>query len=154
MCQSFIQSPQPLPLQNSSDGVSVLVSKLTYQSPFHDMMQNLWFFIKNGRDETDNPLFSIHFFLEDFLTSSQRCHGTNFYIDKLAPSQNMIEICFDLMARFLRQNICTLDDPMVLTRGSKTETTVLVSIFQLFCRTCVGTGCSILRHSLMASAAA
>ena len=116
MCQSFIQSRQPLPLQSSesSDGVSDLVSELTYQSPF--MMRSLGFFIENGRDGTDNPLFSIHPCLEDFLTSSQRCHGTNFYVDRFAPSLslNMVETYFNLMARLLRQNICTLDDPMVL----------------------------------------
>ena len=113
MCQRFIQSPQPLPLQNSPDRISVLVSELTHQSSFLDMMQNLGFFIENGRNG-DDPLFSVHPCLEDFLTSSRRCHGTDFYIDRLAPPQNMLEICFDSMARLLRQNICALDDPMVL----------------------------------------
>ena len=115
MCQSLIRSPQPLPPQSLPD-VSALVSKSTYhwQSPFLDMMQSLGFFIENGRDGTDNPLFSIHPCLEDFLTSSRRCHGTDFYVDRLAPSLSMVEICFDSMARLLKQNICTLDDPMVL----------------------------------------
>ena len=123
MYQSLIRSPQPLPLKSSEspDGVLVLVSghessKSTYQSPFLNLMQNLGFFIENGRDGKDNPLFSIHPCLEDFLTSSRRCHGTNFnfYVDRLAPPLSMVEICFDLMERLLRQNICTLDDPMVL----------------------------------------
>ena len=112
MYQNLIQSPKPLPLQSSPDGVS----ELTYQSqaPFLNMMQNLGFLIENGRDGTDNPLFGIHPCLEDFLTSSRRCHGTDFYVDRLAPSLSMVEICFDLMARFLRRNILTLDDPMAL----------------------------------------
>ena len=117
MCQNLIRSPKPLPLQPSpaaTDGVSVLVSKSTHQSPFLNVMQNLGFLIENGRDGTDNPLFGIHPCLEDFLTSSRRCHGTDFYIDRLAPSLSMVEICFDSMARLLRQNICTLDDPMAL----------------------------------------
>ena len=116
MCQSLMQSPQPLPLHSSLDGVSVFASESTYQSLFLNMMQNLGFLVENGRDGIDNPLFSIHPCLEDFLTSSRRCHGTNFYVDRLqiAPSLNMPEICFDWMARFLRQNICSLDDPMVL----------------------------------------
>ena len=94
MCQRFIQSPQPLPLQSSPDEVSVLVSESAYpnQPPILDMMQNLGFFIENGRDGTDNPLFSIHPCLEDFLTSSRRCHGTDFYVGRLAPSQNMVKI--------------------------------------------------------------
>ena len=116
MCQRFIQSPQSLPLQSAPDGVSaVLVSASTYQSPILSMMQNLGFFIENNRDGTDSSLFSIPPCLEDFLTSSQRCYGTNFYVlGKVAPSLNMIEICFDTMTRLLRQNICTLDDPTVL----------------------------------------
>ena len=117
MCQSLIRSPQPLPLQSSEslNEVSVLVNESTYQSPFLSMMQNLGFFIENGRNGMDNPLFGIHPCLEDFLTSSRRCHGTDFYVlDGLAPSLSMVEICFDSMARLLRQNICNLDDPMVL----------------------------------------
>ena len=114
--QNLIQSPKPLPLQSSSspDGVSVLVSESTLQSPFFNMMQNLGFLTENGRDGTDNPLFGIHPCLEDFLTSSRRCHGTDFYVDRLAPSLSMVEICFDSMARLLRKNICSLDDPMAL----------------------------------------
>ena len=69
------------------------------------------FLIENGRDGTDNPLFGIHPCLEDFLTSSRRCHGTDFYVDGLVPS---VEFCFDSMARLLKQNICNLDDPMAL----------------------------------------
>ena len=105
MCQyqNLIRSPKPLPL-----------SETTYQSPVLNLMQNMGFLIENGRDETDNPLFGIHPCLEDFLTSSRRCHGTNFYVDRLAPSLSMVEISFDLMAKLLRQNICTLDDPMAL----------------------------------------
>ena len=114
MCQRFIQSPQPLPLQSSPNGVSALVSESTHQSAFLNMMQNLGFIIENSRDGTNNPLFSIHPCLEDFLTSSRRCHGTDFYVDRHAPSMSMVEICFDLMARLLRQIICTLDDPMAL----------------------------------------
>ena len=116
ICQNLIRSPRPLPLQSSPDGVSVLVSETTYQSPFLNMMQNLGFLIENGRDGKDNLLFSIHPCLEDFLTSSRRCHGTDFYVDRLAsaPSPSMVEICFDSMARLLRQNIFTLDDPMAL----------------------------------------
>ena len=115
-CQSLIRSPKPLPLQSSPvrvtpDGVSVLVSELAYQSTFLNMMQNLGFLIENGRDGTDNPLFGIHPCLEDFLTSSRRCHGTGFYVDRLLPS---VEFCFDSMARLLRQNICNFDDPMAL----------------------------------------
>ena len=113
MCQSLIRSPQPLPLQSSPDGMA-LVSESTYQAPFLNMMQNLGFLIENGRDGTDKPLFGIHPCLEDFLTSSRRCLRTDFYVDRLAPSLSMVEICFDVMARFLRQNICALDDPMAL----------------------------------------
>ena len=108
MCQNLIRSQKPLPLQSSPDGIS------TYQSFFLNVMQNLRFLIENGRDGTDNPLFGIHPCLEDFLTSSRRCYGTDFYVDRLAPSLSMVEICFDSMARLLRQNICILDDPMAL----------------------------------------
>ena len=74
MCQNLIRSPKPLPLQSSPDGVSVLVSESTYQSFFLNVMRNLGFLIENGRDGTNNPLFGIHPCLEDFLTSSRRCH--------------------------------------------------------------------------------
>ena len=52
--------------------------------------------------------------LEDFLTNSRRCHG--FYVGMLVPSLTMVDICFDSMARLLRQNICNLqvDDKMAL----------------------------------------
>ena len=43
--------------------------------------------------------------LKIFLTGSRRCHGTDFYVDRLAPSLSMVEISFDLMERLLRQNI-------------------------------------------------
>ena len=113
MCQSLIQSPQLLPLHSSPDGVSVLVSESLFLNMMQ-MMQNMGLLVKNGRDGTDGALFSIHPYLEDFLTSSRRCHGTDFYVGRVAPSLNMVEICFDSMARFLRQNICALDDPMAL----------------------------------------
>ena len=115
-CENLIRSPKPLPLHCSPNGVSVLVSESIYhwQSPFLNMMQNLGFIIENGRDGSDNPLYGIHPCLEDFLTSSRRCHGTDFYVDRLVPSLRMVEICFDSMARLLRQNILTLDDPMAL----------------------------------------
>ena len=116
MCQSLMQSPKPLPLQSSPDGVSVLVSESIHQSPFLNVMRNLGFLIENDRGGTDNPLFGIHPCLEDFLTNSRRSRGTDFYLDRLAsaPSLSMVEICFDLMARLLRQNICTLNDSMAL----------------------------------------
>ena len=113
ICQSLIRSPQSLPLQSSPNGVSESTYD-TYHSPLLSMMQNLGFLIKNCRDGTDNPLFSIHPCLEDFLTSSRRCHRTDFYIDRLAPPLSMVEICFYSMAKLLRQNICALDDPKVL----------------------------------------
>ena len=115
ICQSFIRSSTPSPLQ--SPPPSVLVSNSTY---FLSMMQGLGFLVETGRDGTDNPLFSIHPSLEDYLTSSRRCYGTDFYVDRLAPAPSltwtMAEICFDLMAESLRQNICRLDDTMVLNR--------------------------------------
>ena len=107
------RSSKPLPLQNLPSSVSV--SNPTY---FLSMMQGLGFLIENGRDGTDNLLFSIHLSLEDFLTSSRKCHGTDFYVDRLSPTPSltwtMMEICFDSMAKGLRQNICRLDDTMVL----------------------------------------
>ena len=113
ICRSFIRSSKPLPLQNLPPSVSV--SNATY---FLSMMQGLGFLIENGRDGTGTPLFSIHLSLEDFLTSSRKCHGTDFYVDRLSPAPsltwNMVEIYFDWMAKWLRQNICRLDDTMVL----------------------------------------
>ena len=115
MCQSLIQLPQPVPLQSSPVGISlVLASEPAYPYLFLNMMQKLGFLIENGRDGMGGPLYSIHPCLEDFLTNSRRCHGTNFYVDRHAPSPNMVEICFEIMARLLKQNICTLDDPMML----------------------------------------
>jgi NACHT domain len=115
ICQTLIRSPKPLPLQDLSSDVSLTVSHSTYLSPIVSMAQT--FFIENGRDERDNPLFTIHPSLEDFLTSSRRCHGTNLYVDRFdptTPSLTMVEICFDSMERGLRRNICRLDDIMAL----------------------------------------
>ena len=116
MCGALIRSSKPLPLQDLPPKVSVPVpeSESTYQSPILNMMEGMKFIIETGRDGTDNPLFSIHPSLEDFLTSSRRCHGTDFYVDRLVPSLTMVDICFDSMARWLRQNICNLDDTMAL----------------------------------------
>jgi hypothetical protein len=74
------------------------------------------FLIENGKDQSNNPLFIIHPSLEDFLTSSRKCHGTTLYIDRLDPnpSLTMVEICFDSMESGLRRNICRLDDIMAL----------------------------------------
>ena len=118
MCGNLIRSSKPLPLQDLPPKVSVTVSEieseLTYQSPILNMMESLKFIIETGRDGTGNRLFSIHPSLEDFLTDSRRCHG--FYVDMLVPSLTMVDICFDSMARLLRQNICNLqvDDKMAL----------------------------------------
>ena len=118
ICGTLIRSLKPLPLQDLPPKVSVMisesVSESTYQSPILRMMESLKFIIENGRDRRDNPLFSIHPSLEDFLTSSRRCHGTDFYVDRLVPSLTMADTCFDSMARWLRQNICNLDDTMAL----------------------------------------
>ena len=116
MCETLIRSLKPLPLQDLPPKVSVTVSEAesTYQSPILNMMERLKLVIETGRDRTGNPLFSIHPSLEDFLTSSRRCHGTDFYVDRLVPSLTMVNICFDSMARWLRQNICGLDDTMAL----------------------------------------
>ena len=78
------------------------------------MMQTL--LIENGRDETDNLLFTIHPSLEDFLTSSCRCHGTALYVDRLNPTPSVPMACifFDSMEKGLRRNICNLDDVMLL----------------------------------------
>ena len=111
ICQALIQSAKPISLQDLSPNVSVFASQSTYHSPILNMMQTL--LIENGRDETDNLLFTIHPSLEDFLTSPRRCHGTTLYVDRLDPL-SMADICFDSMARGLRQNICKLDDVMVL----------------------------------------
>ena len=119
ICHSLIQSSKPLRQQDllPSNWASVTVSESTYQFPFFNMMQRLGVLIQTSGDETDNALFSIHPILEDFLTSFRRCHETAFYIDRLAPAPSlriMKDFCFDLMERFLRQNICNLDDTMVL----------------------------------------
>ena len=116
MCETLIRSLKPLPLQDLPPKVSVTVSELesTFQSSILNMMESLKFIIETGRDGTGNPLFSIHPSLEDFLTSSRRCHGTDFYVDRLVPSLTMVNICFDSMARWLRQNMCSLDDMMAL----------------------------------------
>ena len=118
ICGTLIRSLKPLPLQDLPPKVSLMVSESvsesTYQSPILRMMESLKFIIENGRDRRDNPLFSIHPSLEDFLTSSRRCHGTDFYVDRLVPSLTMADTCFDSMARWLRQNICNLDDTMAL----------------------------------------
>ena len=116
ICETLIRSSKPLPLQDLPPKVSVTVSESesTYQSPILNMMESLKFIIETGRDGTDNPLFSIHPSLEDFLTSPRRCRGTNFYVDRLVPYLTMVDICFDSMARWLRQNICNLDDTMAL----------------------------------------
>ena len=114
ICRALIRSSKPLPLQDLSPKVSDSASQPTYHSPVLNMMQTL--LIEHGRDETDNLLFTIHPSLEDFLTSSCRCHGTTFYVDKLdpTPSLSMADIYFDSMERGLRYNICNLDDVMVL----------------------------------------
>ena len=116
MCETLIRSLKPLPLQDLPPKISVTVSESesTYQSPILNMMESLKFIIETGRDGANNPLFSIHPSLEDFLTSSRRCRGTNFYVDRLDPSLTMVNICFDSMARWLRQNICSLDNMMTL----------------------------------------
>ena len=49
------------------------------------------------------------------MTSSRRCHGTTFYVDRL-DRLSTADICFDLMERGLRQNVCGLDDVMVLIK--------------------------------------
>ena len=70
MCETLIHSLKLLPLQDLPPKVLVMVSKSdlepTYQSPILYMMENLKFIIENGRDGTNNPLFSIHPSLEKF----------------------------------------------------------------------------------------
>ena len=114
ICQTLMRSSKPLSLQDLYPRVSVSASQSTYHSPMLDMMQT--FLIEHGRDEADNLLFTIHPGLEDFLTSSRRCHGTTFYVDRLdpTPTLSMANNCFDLMERGLRRNICNLDDVTVL----------------------------------------
>ena len=114
ICRALIQSSKPLPLQDLSPKVSDSASQSTYHSLVLDMMQPL--LIENGDDETDSLLFTIHPSVEDFLTSSRRCHGTIFYADRLDPTPllSMANICFDMMEGSLRQDICNLDDVMVL----------------------------------------
>ena len=114
ICQTVIRSSKPLPLQDSPPKVSLAISRPTYLSPILSMMQT--FLVENGRDETDNPLFTIHPSLEDFLTSARRCYGTTLYVDRLdpTPSVTLVEICFDSLERGLKRNICSLDDIMAL----------------------------------------
>ena len=119
ICHSLIQSSKPLRQQDllSSSWAWVTVSESTYRFPSFNLMQRLEVLIQKGRDETDNALFSIHPILEDFLTSFRRRHGTTFYIDTLAPTpfpRITNNFCFDVMERFLTQNICNLDDTMAL----------------------------------------
>ena len=115
ICQILIQSSKPLPLQDSSPQVSVSdTSHPRYQSPILNMMHT--FLIEHGTDKTNNLLFTIHPSVEDFLTSSRRCHGTTLYVDRFdrTPSLTMFDICFDSMEAGFRRNICRLDDIMVL----------------------------------------
>ena len=114
ICRTLIRSSKPLPLQDLSPKVSVSASQSTYHSLILNMMQTL--LIEHGRDKTDNLLFTIHPSLEDFLTSSRRCHGTIFYVDRLdpTPSLSMANNCFNLMERGFRQNMCDLDHVIVL----------------------------------------
>ena len=111
ICQTLIRLSKPLPIQDLYPGVFVSTSQSTYYSPIFNMIRTL--LIEHGRDKADNLLFTIHPSLEDFLTSPRRCHGTTFYVDRLDPL-SMADICFDSMERGLRQNICRLDDVMVL----------------------------------------
>jgi AAA ATPase domain len=115
ICRILIQSSKPMPLQDSSPKVSITdASHPTYQSPILNMMQT--FLIEHGTDKTNNPLFTIHPSVEDFLTSSRRCHGTTLYVDRFDPTRSvtMFDICFDSMEAGLRRNICRLDDIMAL----------------------------------------
>ena len=118
MYRSLIRSSKPVPLQDSPHRISKTASESTHQSPFLYMMQTLHLLIENGKDETDNPLFSIHPSLEDFLTNPRRCHGTDFYVDRLAPApslaRTMLEVCFNSMEKWLKHNICNLGSTMVL----------------------------------------
>ena len=137
ICQALIQWLKPLrmPSQDLSLKVSDSVSQSTYYAPILKMMQTL--LIENSRDETDNLLFTIHPSLEDFLMSSRRCHGTTFYVYRL-DHLSMAGICFDLMERGLRQNVCGLDDVMVLNKEildrDKCINKYILGILQYTCR--------------------
>ena len=61
---------------------------------------------------------TIHPSVENFLTSSRRCHGDTLYVDRfdLTSSQTMLDICCDSMESGFRRNIFMLDDIMVLNK--------------------------------------
>jgi hypothetical protein len=65
--------------------------------------------------ESDEPVRLMHLSFSDFLSDPHRCSDLPFYVvDGASDHISLVEVCFDLMNRHLRYNICQIQNSSLL----------------------------------------
>ena len=70
----------------------------------------------NVPDSEDKPIQVFHKSFPDFLTDQARCKDKRFFVDPSVQHEDILFSCLDLMEKYLKKNICDLDDYAILSQ--------------------------------------
>ena len=91
----------------------------------------------NVPDNEDEPIQVFHKSFPDFLTDRVRCKDERFFVDPSVHHEDILFSCLELMKKYLKKNICDLDDYAVLSEVedlSARKETYIGSSLEYACR--------------------
>ncbi|KAE8354420.1 hypothetical protein BDV28DRAFT_147151 [Aspergillus coremiiformis] len=93
----------PLSLQSISNLLG------SHETDISQMLEDLHSILEIPEDSSA-PLRLHHPTFRDFLLDRKRCQDSNFHVEKNAAHKTLHEFCIQLMTRYLKQDICHLED--------------------------------------------